>query len=506
MATLSLHRVAFAHVDAAPLFADVELRLAPGFHGLVGPNGAGKTTLLRLFSGEIAPDAGHVRLEPADATVAICSQIVDRRDPTIDAFAIDDGGAARALRGRLALDPASLARWPTLSPGERKRWQVGAALASDPDVLLLDEPTNHLDAEARALLLGALRRFYGVGVVVAHDRAFLDALTGATLRIDRGAVTLHPGSFSKARAAWELQARARQDAHDALAGAARAAKKKLTAVRVEHASSARELSAGHRMKGPRDHDARGGLTKYRVGAAEARVARRVGVARADAARAFAAVPAFEVDPALGRSLFVDYAPAPRPRLLSFDGDLVVAGRTLLAGVHVAIARGERVKIEGPNGAGKTTLVEAMLAAASLPTDRVLHVRQDVGRDEARGALEALRRLPSEARGRALSLVAALGVDPDRLLVSGEPSPGEAPKLAIAAGLARHVWVAVLDEPTNHLDLPAIERLERALAAFPGALVVVSHDESFLEGQLDTALALDEGRIVARTLVRRREAR
>ena len=82
--------------------------------------------------------------------------------------------------------PTALERWSTLSPGERKRWQIGAALAREPDVLLLDEPTNHLDAEAREWLVSALRRFRGVGVLVSHDRELLEALTTSTLRVHAG--------------------------------------------------------------------------------------------------------------------------------------------------------------------------------------------------------------------------------------------------------------------------------------------------------------------------------
>jgi ATPase subunit of ABC transporter with duplicated ATPase domains len=96
---------------------------------------------------------------------------------------------AARIRGRLALDPAAIARWTSLSLGERKRWQIGAALVETPNVLLLDEPTNHLDTRARELLVAALARFRGIGVVVSHDRALLDALTEMTLRLSQSAGT-----------------------------------------------------------------------------------------------------------------------------------------------------------------------------------------------------------------------------------------------------------------------------------------------------------------------------
>jgi ATPase subunit of ABC transporter with duplicated ATPase domains len=105
------------------------------------------------------------------------------------------------------------------------------------------------------------------------------------------------------------------------------------------------------------------------------------------------------------------------------------------------------------------------------------------------ALENLRGLPRAERGRVFQRVSALGVDPEKLIRSPLPSPGEARKLLIADALAREVWLLLLDEPTNHLDLPSIERLEEALTAYSAALVVISHDTQFLNRITDSLWSL-----------------
>ena len=129
----------------------------------------------------------------------LCPQSVEALSPEITAFAEAWDSVSRRVLGQLGLEPGALERWPTLSPGERKRWQIGAALASEPDVLLLDEPTNHLDAEACGWLISALRRFRGIGLVVSHDRTVLEELTTTTLRVHAGEAAVARGLLRGAR-------------------------------------------------------------------------------------------------------------------------------------------------------------------------------------------------------------------------------------------------------------------------------------------------------------------
>ncbi len=495
MSTVTLSSVSFAYSDSVALISGASVQLGAGWTGVVGANGAGKTTLRRLIAGELAPEQGAVALHPAGLVARLCPQRVAERSADIDRFAVDDGALSSRVRGQLELRAPELERWGSLSPGERKRWQIGAVLAAEPGLLLLDEPTNHLDVVARGLLLEALRRFQGIGVVVSHDRGLLNELTSNTVRIQSGKVRSYHGSYPTARSTWEREAREQRQADERLRSEEKKLRRRLGERRGQQASAQSRMRTSKRMKSAKDSDARLRFKAKRRRSAEVGLGREISKLNASLERIERQRGGFEFERALGRSLFVDYVPARVPILLGVDAVEIRAGsKLLLENVVLDLRRDSRVRVTGPNGVGKTTLLRHLFGGVRVPRGRLLYLPQELSVTEELFLLESLRALAPAERGSVLSVVAALGVDPEQLLASRRPSPGEARKLKLAFGLGRQVWGLVLDEPTNHLDLPSIERLEDALAAYPGALVMVTHDDSFAARCTERVWALAERRV------------
>jgi len=490
---LRLQRASFAFDDLRPLLDAVDVHFPTGWTGLVGPNGAGKTTLLRVLAGEL-PCAG-VHAEPAGLVVHRLDQRLDHPTEAVAAFAGAWDRAALRLQSRLGLDPEQVERWTTLSPGERRRWQVGAARWQAPDVLLLDEPGNHLDASARAALVDALRGFRGIGVLVSHDRALLDALTVRTVRLERGAVRVVEASWSEAEAVWAADDAHLRDQLDQAQRADRSARRQLVQARQRAAQATRSRSLRHVDR--RDRDARSAGAKAAAAKAEAAHHRSLARAHQAAHRAHATVARAERPSDLGRDLQIELTPCRKAVLATLQGPVSVGGQVLIESVDLTLHRDDRVWISGPNGAGKSTLVGALLSATSLAPGRRLVLPQELTEPQARELTDRLAALPADRRGAVLSLVAALGVPPPRLLGARRPSPGEARKLALALGLLDDRALLVLDEPTHHLDLPARRRLQAALCAYPGAVVLVTHDQALGAAVGTTRWHVEAGRLQVR---------
>ncbi|MCX5205285.1 ATP-binding cassette domain-containing protein [Streptomyces sp. NBC_00237] len=498
----------------------VTCSLAPGERtGIIGENGSGKTTLLRLFAGVEQPDEGEVVVR-AEGGIGYLSQdeqlpplatvqdVIDRTleelrslearlrrleaamadgDETamaaygaaLTAFELRGGydADARVERALHGLGLGLLARdrtAGTLSGGEQVRLRLASLLAADPEVLLLDEPTNHLDADALHWLEEHLRARRGTTVAVSHDRVFLERVSTTLLEVDADhrSVVRYGNGYSgylaekaAARVRWvRAHARWQADVDDA---------------RVSLATTAHQVVPGRAMKD---------RNKMAYGMAGNRVQ------QSEASRVRQAEERL-------RRLLADPVPRP-PEPLRFapvlrsdgvEGVVVeaegvgVSGR--LAPTDLKLAVGERLLVTGPNGAGKTTLLRVLAGEQPL-TSGALSRRGRIGYlpQEPRFNRPELTLLAAFAHGRPgmpdehAERLMALGLFGEELF--GVPvrklSTGQRQRLALARLVTAPLDVLLLDEPTNHLSPALVEELETALAAYDGALVIVSHDRKVRE--------------------------
>ncbi|WGS41652.1 ATP-binding cassette domain-containing protein [Burkholderia sp. JSH-S8] len=516
-ALVALHHVSFRFDDGFALFDSLDLTIDRTPTGIVGRNGIGKSLLAQLIAGRRAPNAGTIdhhtpvvyvaqqhddargstrtvaALAALDAPLAALARLADgHAEP--DDFDLIGERWDLADRLRAALDAAGLhdvqpaTPAQALSGGQLARVALIGALLSDAGLLVLDEPTNHLDAPGRAWLRAALDGWRGGLVVVSHDRALL-AGVGRIVELSPQGVRAYGGNYAFYRAQRDAEHDAAQAAldhartergrarrrleqeHDTIqrhaAGSLRDAK---TANLSSMARESRKGAARNIMGQVRrhQHDTKTALDE-RVQQAAARV-------DADAP-VLVSLPGTEV--------------SARRQLFTLEGAQLpwrVAGN---AGAITWSASGPvRIALTGPNGCGKSTLLR-MLAGELAPRsgECATHVpaayldQRLALLDPDRSIVEQLGLLDTPlAEGDLRSRLALLQLDAVRATQPvRQLSGGERLKAALACALWRGTpaQLLLLDEPTNHLDLESVRAVEAALAGFPGALVVASHDTAFL---------------------------
>ncbi|MGE5503805.1 MAG: ABC-F family ATP-binding cassette domain-containing protein [Actinomycetota bacterium] len=472
--------------------------------GLVGPNGAGKTTLFRMVAGEEAPDDGQVSIE-RQASIGYFNQDVgEMSGRTAVAEVMDGAGPVSAVAAELAeLETAMCnpdrademdaiverygevqARFEELGGYElegRARevlaglsfsqemmdgdvgglsggWKMRVALARillmQPDVMLLDEPSNHLDIESLIWLEGFLKTYEGALLMTSHDREFMNRIVNKIIEIDGGTLTTYAGDYEfyeRQRAMNEKQQQAQFDRQQAML--------------------AKEIKFIERFKARASHASQ----------VQSRVKKLEKIER------------FE-PPRRRHSVAFDFPPAPR----SGEDVAVLRGvhkgygsRSIYQGLDLTIRRKERWCVMGVNGAGKSTLLK-LVAGATDPDAGTVAVGGSVRMgyfsqhamevlDGSASVFESLESaFPTANQGSLRALAGCFGFSGDDVekkcrVLSG----GEKARLVMAIMLFNPPNFLVLDEPTNHLDLDTKEMLIKALAAYEGTMLFVSHDRRFL---------------------------
>ena len=284
---LRLHNISFAWPGSQPLFTNLSATFSPGWTAIVGDNGIGKTTLVTLMLGRdgLKPDKGQIDPSPTSENLvtAFCAQEAGSLPENIDDFGADWSHYAIRIRTDLQIGDDWPWRFDELSGGQKKRLQIACALTRQPDVLVLDEPTNHLDQQSRHMLVAALADFArhgGIGVLVSHDRDFLDALVTKVVFLTRvhtqnGNVTQAveiSGTYSQARA----QLESNEASSQASLEAANARVEKLQSAQnraAQEAAHTAALKTGGRKIDPKDHDALGRHKLAHMTGADAGMAR-----------------------------------------------------------------------------------------------------------------------------------------------------------------------------------------------------------------------------------------
>ena len=484
---LNLSNVSYCYPQAQePILRGITVAFPQGWTGVVGDNGCGKSTLARIACGLITPDAGSVG--PALAS-AYCSQDATNPPASLEDFAVAYDRFAARLRQTLALEDDWSWRYGTLSGGQQKRLQVACALWQEPDVLVMDEPTNHVDATTREEIFQALAGFKGVGILISHDRALLDGLCSQCLFMGPGAAVMRPGGYSQASGQASLEressVRAREDM--------RREKRRIEREAQRRRESAAQKEGKKSLAGiaKHDSDARHKKRVAIISGTDGIAARQAGVMEARLGRMSERLSQMRVEKRYDADIWLEATPSRRPVLVRLEPCGLPLGERTVEVPALFIGRSDHIGLVGDNGTGKTTLVKHLVAHMADGV-RMLYIPQEPSEEQQRAARVALRELPATDRGRVLSIVAQLNSEPERLLEGDAISPGEMRKLMLALGILESPELIIMDEPTNHLDLGSVEALERVLAAFPGALLLVSHDAALLEATTDIVWRIDAG--------------
>ena len=487
---ISLKDISFETKPGFFLFKNLNLILGKEKSGLVGNNGIGKSTILKLIVGELEPSSGVVETKTKLAYLSQDYQI--NLEITVEqTLGTEEEHKSLEVLAHMGLKNIQLKRlMSSLSGGERMRVVLAKLIIQQGNFLILDEPTNNLDQDAWQSVYELIKQWKGGLLVVSHDRTLLNFMDKILELSDKG-LGIYGGNFDFYVEQKNLE---KEAAQRQLSEAEMEMKKT-----KKQAQATKERQQKKSSHGKKTAD-KLGLPKIILGAMKRRAQQtsgklkktqedRIASAKGKLQKAKERIsPENQIEVNLSNTEIPNGKLVAKFENVNFTYD---NGPVLLSQFNLSIYGPERLAINGPNGSGKTTLVKLILGElqplsgeVNLGINRYAYLDQNVSvLNKSKTVLENLKALSGLDEGQSRNWLARFLFPREDVFKKIEVlSGGERMRAALACILSGDAPpnLLVLDEPTNNLDLNSIERIESALLNFKGALIVISHDKSFLK--------------------------
>jgi macrolide transport system ATP-binding/permease protein len=465
---------------AHPILNNISLHFRSGWTGIVGANGSGKTTLLKLALGNINPDSGSIET-PKEGVY--CEQRTDNIPSQFENFLESWDSDVYVLKGQLEIEADWKERWKSLSHGERKRAQIATVLWQNPEFLAIDEPTNHIDRNGRLQLIQSLEKYQGVGLMVSHDREVLETLCHGNIFLLNGAAVYQPGLYTEGKKQIEQDIKRQHNKWDQAYTELKKLKKRASGFRSQAAHANQKRSKKNISS--KDHDAKSKIDAARITGRDALAGKAMNQLQGRISQTRKKIDNISIVKQYQTGVVQQGIPSHRKTILQFpEGTFSTVHQLKFQHPELMVQSKDKIAVVGNNGCGKSTLISYLINQVSNQQNQLVYLPQEISAEHSQHLLAEIKSLSNQQLGEIMTIIRRLGSNPAQILDSQLPSPGEFRKILIALGVLKKPSLMILDEPTNHLDLPSIECLETALKNFEAALIIVSHDQVFLDQSTD----------------------